>query len=531
MTNVALARAVLRLARQAGVEDVCVCAGSRNSPLVAVLTSGSPFRLYSFFDERSAAFFALGRWKVHGRPVAVVTTSGTAVAELLPATVEAFYQGAPLLLITADRPASFRETGAPQTIEQVGIFGKYVEHSVDLSTANPVKPFDWKRSSALHINVAFDEPLIDGSLQDDGTDWGQTGQIQVHALPQPSIGTINEFMDAAQRPLMILGSLPAEARDETRRFVRRLSVPVYAEATSGLREDPAIDDLVLRSGERILGSAGFDAILRIGGVPSIRFWRDLDGRFSNIPVLTLSHLRFSGLSRGTHITGDLPSMLSSIESIQPMPNVSLLEKDRIQATRLDEILDAEPAAEPSQFRDLSRRIPPNSRIFLGNSLPIREWDLAAQFAGRNFQLIANRGANGIDGELSTFLGTASADQENWAIVGDLTALYDLSAPWVIGQLDPGTKLRIVVVNNGGGRIFSRVGDLKRVERGVREVWFENVHNLHFGPWAALWNLPFEHWSSVPDRISLPDRVVVELTPDIISTERFWRRYDELWGGA
>lgn len=149
MTNIASARRVIERVRDAGVTDFCVCGGSRNAPLLTVL-GGDP-NAFTFVDERSAAFFALGRAKRDGKPVAVITTSGTAAAELLPATVEAFYSGVPLILITADRPARYRGTGAPQSIEQVGLFGVYATADIDR----------WSGRTPLHINVEFDEPLID----------------------------------------------------------------------------------------------------------------------------------------------------------------------------------------------------------------------------------------------------------------------------------------------------------------------------------------------------------------------------------
>ena len=148
MTNIAAAREVIQRVRAAGVKDFCVCGGSRNAPLIAVLGTEN---VLSFVDERSAAFFALGRAKRDGKPVAVVTTSGTAAAELLPAAIEAYYSGVPLVLITADRPGRFRGTGAPQSIEQIGLFGVYA--------ATDIKA--WNRRVPLHINVEFDEPLID----------------------------------------------------------------------------------------------------------------------------------------------------------------------------------------------------------------------------------------------------------------------------------------------------------------------------------------------------------------------------------
>jgi len=169
MTNLAAARQAIALARDLGVEDFCVCGGSRNAPLIAALGSLAVGRwplaeadstangqrptanLFSHVDERAAAFFALGRAKLTGRPVAVVTTSGTAAAELLPAAVEAHYSGVPLILITADRPARYRGTGAPQAIEQEGIFGVYAARDAG----------SWSGVGPLHINIEFDEPLID----------------------------------------------------------------------------------------------------------------------------------------------------------------------------------------------------------------------------------------------------------------------------------------------------------------------------------------------------------------------------------
>ena len=154
MTNIERARQLVEQVRSLGTSDFCTCAGSRNSPFLAVLgnpATRQPGNLFSFVDERSAAFFALGRIKQHGNPVAVVTTSGTAVAELLPAVIEAHYSALPLILITADRPARYLGSGAPQAIEQISIFGSYAATSLD----------GWNRARPLHLNIEFDEPLID----------------------------------------------------------------------------------------------------------------------------------------------------------------------------------------------------------------------------------------------------------------------------------------------------------------------------------------------------------------------------------
>lgn len=147
MTNLERARQILDEVRALGVADFCVCSGSRNAPMIAAL---GDTRCITFVDERSAGFFAVGRARRDGRPCAVVTTSGTAVAELLPAAIEAFYSGTPIVLLTADRPGRYRGTGAPQSIDQETIFGPYAARSIET----------WDRRSALHLNVEFDEPLL-----------------------------------------------------------------------------------------------------------------------------------------------------------------------------------------------------------------------------------------------------------------------------------------------------------------------------------------------------------------------------------
>ncbi|MCU1350149.1 MAG: menD, partial [Acidobacteria bacterium] len=156
---------------------------------------------------------------------------------------------------------------------------------------------------------------------------------------------------------------------------------------------------------------------------------------------------------------------------------------------------------------------PDTRVYLGNSLPVREWDLVAPRDDRGLTIEANRGANGIDGQLSTFFGQCDPVRMNVAIVGDLTALYDANAPWIVPRLFPETRFRIVIINNGGGRIFSRVASLRPLDAAFRERVIENAHQVRFDDWARMWNIT-DH--------------VTELRPDPEATARVWARYDELW---
>ena len=476
MTNIELARRTIAAVRSLGVTEFCVCAGSRNAPLLAVLGKTEQIKTYTFIDERSAAFFALGAGKRLGRPACVVTTSGTAVAELLPAAVEAHYSGVPLVLLTADRPVRFRGTGAPQSIDQQAIFGVHATTRID----------DWNGRGALHVNVEFDEPLIDDEVEADAP-W----PVRMKARVTPDVTPVPVTFE---QPLVLIGGLGSDDRDRVREFALRLNAPVYAEPLSGLREDDALRDLLVLN-ERSLPRGGFDGVVRIGNVPTLRYWRDLDR--SDLGLVCFNHLRFPGVSRG------------DVHPIDALPDVkrrtrdnAFFAADREQRTRFEAILDAEPESELAIFRKLSRELPFDSRIYLGNSLPIREWDLAATREDRGYVVEANRGVNGIDGQLSTFFGWCAEGSKNVAIVGDLTALYDLTAPYVVGQMEADGV--VYVINNYGGRIFERVAS------GPPELsWNEHCYN--FGAWQAMFNHDCE-----------------EILPDIAASRRAWKQYDELW---
>lgn len=525
MTNLELAAKVLELAYSFGVREFCVGAGFRNSPFLRVLGENQSLSTFSFFDERSAAFFAYGQAKRKNRPVAVITTSGTAVAELLPAVIEAFYSAVPLLLITADRPRRFRGTGAPQSIEQPGLFGVYVEASLDLSSDLPLPPIHWSAKQSLHLNVCFDEPLLTGQVPSLRlTSIDPLRAVRDEAAERAS-RAIENFLENAGKPLLIMGALQGEDRTAVRDFALRLGAAVYAEPLSGLREEPALDSIRFISGERILGRGDFDAVLRIGGVPALRFWRDLEQ--TSTPVLSVSPSPFAGLSRGSHLTASIKDAIDNTTVRRSAAGDKMIDEDRRMHRAISNALDQEPDAELSLLRSLSSAIPRESFIFLGNSLPVREWDLVASRDHRAFDLGANRGANGIDGELSTFLGMARRGQ-NWAILGDLTTLYDLSAPWIIAELDPAADLRILIINNGGGQIFARVPGLEGVDRAIRSRLFQTEHTVRFRGWAEMWGLHYERWTTIGDVASLPSRAVIEIVPDAPASQRLWSKLDQLW---
>jgi 2-succinyl-5-enolpyruvyl-6-hydroxy-3-cyclohexene-1-carboxylate synthase len=199
----------------------------------------------------------------------------------------------------------------------------------------------------------------------------------------------------------------------------------------------------------------------------------------------------------------------------------LLLQDQASNSQLEKVLKLVPQSEPNFVRMLSEIIPKTASVYVGNSLPIRWWDWVASRDRSMDSIYANRGVNGIDGQISTALGIAAGSgcSELWIVVGDLTALYDLSGLWA-AKLLSGTKLRIVVINNSGGQIFRQV--LKSAPCGSTP--FENPHSLKFKNWAAMWGFSYEHCSDTArlGHLSLPDRVVLELEPDPVATEEFWR---------
>ena len=300
----------------------------------------------------------------------------------------------------------------------------------------------------------------------------------------------------SERPIVILGGLAARDRTRVRDFVLTLGAPVYAEPLSGLREDPSIAGLAITAGERMIPRVNPDSVIRIGNVPALRFWRDLDESRRDLPVVSYSRLPFAGLSRG------------EVKSLDELPDLRApwtIDDDRTEA--IHAILDDEPQSELAMVRELSRTIPAGARVYLGNSLPIREWDLVATREPRGFTYQANRGANGIDGQLSTFFGQCEHGRENVCVIGDLTAIYDGNAPWIVPQIDAGWRL--VIINNGGGRIFDRVASLAKIDKRL----IINMHDFRFDHWAAMWR--------IEDRVT-------ELRPDADASRRAWERYDALW---
>lgn len=512
--NLALARKALALLERAGVKTLIVCAGARNAPIVKSLDHFNNFEVLYFFDERAAGFFALGRAKAFGVPAAVVTTSGTAVAELLPAVIEARYSGLPLVVISADRPKNFRGRGAPQSIEQLGIFSHYIsngdQHDWDFKNS---EISEIPLNSPYHLNICFSEPLFAEE-------------------PTPVVKMTDGDFSAARKPVVVLGEIPAPYRDVVVDFLLKLKAPIYAEAHSGLRGSAALEPLLLKSGDRILATpyfqSQFDSLIRLGSVPTARLWRDLEDKLSKWPVFSVCDNAMSGLGRSSKAAISFQTFFAQereplLVQMGAVENADLLARDAETASQLEDLLLKHSNSEPAFVRRLSNELGAGARVFVGNSLPIREWDLAA--ALKTFEVAGNRGVNGIDGLVSTFLGWARPGFENVILLGDLSALYDLSSLWTDSQrMTPPVK--IVVMNNSGGQIFNRMFNDPR---------FTNNHELEFSKWAEMFGLDFTKldssskvadWKKLSGEIS--KSIVYELRPSADATAAFWSDYEKIF---
>lgn len=523
--NVALIARLLQELERLGVQEYCVCAGARNAQVLHVLVQRG-VTVYHFVEERSAAFFALGRIMHSGRPVAVVTTSGTAVAELYPAVMEAHHQALPLVLVTADRPSRYRGSGAPQAVEQRDFFTGHVIHAADIEHREGAEPFEVVRHSEgqgpRHYNLCLEEGFTGGAV-----DFPQSGHASAStsALQKPASSASYDVV-AWERfwrdegPIVVLvGGLHPSDVSAARVFLLKLGAPVVAEATSNLWADPAMQPLLRHGGEAALRASGARRVVRLGCVPSWRWWRDLDDN-ADIVVLNISRAPFRGLARTRGVVTFPWEVLHDPACDLPSAGESLTEDSA--KVRLEQLLSAHPLSEPAWMRHLSTAMGEDSVVMLGNSLPIREWNLAGGTPRNGTTFFANRGVNGIDGLVSTWLGLSASVAESWLVVGDLSALYDLGAPWVLPQLKQG-KRRLVVINNGGGKIFSHVDWLRKADTGTKRV-MENPHTLSFEPWAKMWGLDYRlitEPSQMEGDSDASGGAVWEVCPDAVETESFW----------
>ena len=470
MTTTSAARAthVLRGLLAAGVREVVLAPGSRSAPLALALyaaDAAGDLRLHVRLDERSAGFLALGLTVGSRSPVAVVTTSGTAVGNLLPAVMEAHHAGRPVIVVSADRPASLRGTGANQTTWQDGIFGVFAR-TVDIAldagdddVAAAVAAAG-RLGGPAHLNVQFDAPL----LPQPGRTWWP-GRLPESPAPASDPITVAPVAPVAPVELVELVELAAGPRtvvvagDDAGPVARVLAesagLPLLAEPTSGSRAG----DHAIRTYRLLLGTALGAAIERVIVLGHPTLSRPVTALLSR-PDVTLYAVRTR-----TGIATDPARravVLASPPALAPDTEKGWLAAwraaDAALAQRVDAHVDALPDLHALHVAaEVSAALVPGQSLVIGSSNPIRDLDLMlVPFRpGEHRFVVANRGLAGIDGTISTAvgvdLGRAGAPR-TLAVMGDLTFLHD-SGGLLVGADEPRPELSIVVVNDDGGSIF------------------------------------------------------------------------------
>ncbi|MCY4513312.1 MAG: 2-succinyl-5-enolpyruvyl-6-hydroxy-3-cyclohexene-1-carboxylic-acid synthase [Bdellovibrionales bacterium] len=522
--NISLASRIITDLTHRGVKTFCLCPGGRSAPFVEVLSQSKGLEILSFFEERSACFFALGRTKRDLCPTAVITTSGTAVAELLPGVIESHYNHLPLVLITADRPFGYGKKGAPQTLKDpLEIFTPYTAFSVNIFEINDLHQLkNWSaEKGSVHLNVAFDIPLVDESIPSLNLSPSSLPSLYPKKFMKTSDSKWENFFHSCQKPLLLVGELKKEEVESVQTLLENYSGAIFTEPLSQLQ----FIKNRLTSGENILTYAwnrkAIDGVIRLGGIPRTRFWRDLEK--SSLPVLNLSSPPFySGLYKDSFhspLLKSLPSLSQHLSSLKPKCE-DLKRTDQQLSKKWLEILKLHPLSEPHWIWRLKQALPQNSKVFLGNSLPIRVWDLVSLNRDTHCNITGQGGVNGIDGLISRFLGECESSQENWAFLGDLSALYDMQGLWISHKVPPWT---LVIINNSGGQIFSRLHS---------NPAFLNQHSLSFAPLTKMWGLDYEFYSN-PQEFHFTKTTkprLIEIKPDNQATTQCFQAYESLFPG-
>ncbi len=555
-----------------GVREACLAPGSRSTPLALALAEDARVRLNVFLDERSAAFFALGTAKASGRPAVVLCTSGTATANFLPAVVEAAMARVPLVVATADRPPELQGVGAPQTIDQRGLYGTYTRWSweVGVPDGRPGSGPYWRSVAArsvaeaagaaggpagpVHLNFAFREPLVpSGAARAAEAEPGRVGALPWTSvtpgrvvLAAPDAVRLAADVRGADRGLLVVGwdSGAGVEVGTLERFARLAGWPVLVDPISSVRTgehvvstyealcrtpafaDAHLPDLVVRVGAPLtskVAGAWLERARRTVVLDPFGSWAD--------PVRGAHELVAADPSDALRALGDLlEAEAGPGGGAAATAWVDTWAKaEAVARAAIDDLLDGwgEPF-EGRVARDVAAALPDGSTLVVASSMPVRDLESFAR-PREGLRVLANRGANGIDGFTSTALGVAAASEgPTVAVMGDLAFLHDQGA--LFGAPRRGVDAVVVVLDNGGGGIFSFLPQAGLPEHF--ETLFGTPHGLDLLALASAHGVP-------ATRVGCADEVVpaVEdalagggLRVVIVPTDREVnvRRHREVW---
>jgi len=465
---------ILKFLKKQGVKNIVCAPGGRCKELLQAFVNDSDFIVTTLYDERSASFFALGL-SIES-PTVVLTTSGTAVTELSSAMAEAYYQKhSKLIALTADRPLALRGSGAPQSLNQFNVFRNFTNTFIDLTKSTKIL-IELEVKYPLHLNVCLDEP-------------------------NPSKVVVSKDRYGS---LVVVSELTANEQKLVKENLKEYDGALVLESLSNLRAEDFPKAKVIGYSESFIikkGLNAFSSIVRLGGVPVFKAWREIN---EDIDAYYWSEA--SDFSGGEGVKP------FNIIDIFKFFNTKMLSKNldsEIQKHKdfVRGLIKKYENSEVSFLNRLSKFIAPEDEVFIGNSMPIREWEFVEN---KNYKIFGQRGVNGIDGSLALALGRMDPKKVNWIILGDLTTMYNFNDFQLLEKFKD-RKIRVVVINNYGGQIFKRV-----IKKDTE--YFLNSHNKSFKAIAEFWSLGYLR----NDFSVVEDKVLMELTPNKEESDSFWK---------
>lgn len=489
--NYAWSHLIIRELLRLGVQRFFVAPGSRSSPLAWTVAELAGDKLTVHFDERGLGFMALGHARATGRPAVVITTSGSAVANLLPAVCEAGMDEVPMILLTADRPPELRDTGANQAMDQIKLFGSYTRWFVDLPcpavelapryVLNTIdqaffKAMQVSSPGPVHVNQMFREPLAPLKNDEDaaawlrqtGTWWNveqpQTAHVSATAMRQDLPAPVVKILSLARRGVVVAGA--ARSAEESRAMLavaEKLGWPLLPDIRSGLRLFPSHDAIISMADQLLLvdhGGVGEppDVVLHLGGrLTSKRMQQFVYSASAGIIRISASAAS-ADPERGTglHVVGEIAAMVKSLPVTASPKRWLVAWKRRDQCVQVawrDEVERGNALSEPLAAALIARHLPPGHSLVLASSMPVRDMDMYGLASGNMIPVISNRGVSGIDGTLATAVGFAiGTGRPVTLVIGDLAFLHDLNSLALVRNSP--VPVRIVLINNDGGGIFS-----------------------------------------------------------------------------
>jgi 2-succinyl-5-enolpyruvyl-6-hydroxy-3-cyclohexene-1-carboxylate synthase len=484
-TSTQLARNITKQIIENGVTDVVLSPGSRNAPLSIALYNAEQeglIKLHVRIDERTGGFFALGISKASGRPVAVVCTSGTAVAKYHPSVLEAHHSQVPLLVITADRPERLRQSGANQTTLQAKIYSEATPFALDFSDPKQdlTEAFEALLSGPVHLNVQFDEPL----LPDDEDDWLR--HVVRGDAARPAQPKLRNLLISESRGVVVVGhDRGGLGVKDISNFAQRIGWPLVCEDPLSFPNSVPHASLFLTS-LKIRQALLPEVVIVVGRTTLSRSMNALIASAKREIAIDPRIATIDINRNADQIFLALPSVTRSSET-----DDAWLDLWNSYADETAMLVEELPGwSEASIARTVAELLPDESTLFVSSSRPIRDLEGFAASRG-NIETFANRGLAGIDGNISTALGIASQRSSTVAVLGDLSFLHDVTG--LIGAGD--INLRVLVINNDGGGIFSTLP--QHNAKGFEKL-FGTPHGLDPALIAASMGIPSTTITSIDE---------------------------------